>query len=84
MKRIRFNVKHWKLKKKPSFTFWFTLATVVIALLTAIGSYFIVRLLNRVYNSLEIPDYVMVIIITLVSGVLLSFLVGFLILLPIK
>lgn len=84
MKKIEFNVRHWKIKKKPSFTFWFTLATVIIALLTAIGSFFIVRLLNRVYEDLEIPDYVMVVIITLVSGILLSFLVGLLILLPIN
>lgn len=84
MKKINFNMKNWKLKKKPSFTFWFILATVVIALLTAIGSYFIVGLLNQVHEKLVIPDYVMVIIITLVSGFLLSFLVGYLILLPIN
>lgn len=84
MKKINFKVKRWKLKKKPSFTFWFTLATVIIALLTAIGSFFIVGLLNRVYGNLEIPDYVMVIIITFVSGFILSFLVGYLILLPIN
>ena len=84
MKKINFKVKHWKLKKKPSFTFWFTLATVIVALLTAIGAFFIVGLLNKVYESLEIPDYVMIIVIILVSGFLLSFLVGFLILLPIN
>lgn len=85
MKKIDFNPKKWKLKKRHSFGYYFVLLTMLLTFVTSTISTLMTELINRfLEDSIKIPDFVYIIVISLIVGLVLSIFISKVLLGPIK
>lgn len=85
MKKVEFNYQKWKLKRRRSFSFYFVLATMIIIMVTAVISSLLTDVIsNLLDNSIKIPDFVFIMIISLIVGLILAYLIGKMLLFPLK
>ena len=85
MKKIEFNPKKWKLKKRQSFHVYFILfATLVVTISSSLPPV-VLSIINRVFGkNADVPEVIIVSAIGLLVGVILSFFTGKILLAPIK
>ncbi len=85
MKKIKFNYRSWKTKKRQSFKFYFVLfSMIVIASAISIGSAFNEVLNLLLSEDIEIPNYLITFTVSLIVGLILAFFIGKSLINPIK
>lgn len=85
MRKIGFNYKKWKLKRRLSFGFYFVIMMVILTIITALISSLLGDAINNVLDkSIQIPDLVFIMGISLTVGLILSYLISRLLLIPIE
>ena len=82
MRKIQINYKNWKIKKRRTFGFYFILITMSVVSVALMISLLFSELIIPLI--IDIPRYITIIIISLIAGLILTFIISKTLISPIK